>query len=176
MHRCLSLVFAFCATSLLFGQSGARMNLTSTSFASGGSIPKKYTCDAEDNSPALSWNGAPPVTKSFVLIADDPDAPAGTWTHWMLFDLPSSTSSLSENVSKVDQPPSGGKQGRNDFGKTGYGGPCPPPGSPHHYHFALYALNAKLDLKPGASRAQVEQAMKGRVVAGGELVGTYGRR
>lgn len=151
------------------------MNLTSTSFASGGNIPKKYTCDADDNSPALSWSGAPQGTKSFALIADDPDAPVGTWTHWLLYDLPATTTSLPENVSKVEEPPIGGRQGRNDFRKTGYGGPCPPPGKPHRYFFKLYALDQTMNLKAGASKKELEQVMRTHILAQAELVGTYGR-
>lgn len=151
------------------------MNLTSTSFASGGNIPKKYTCDADDNSPALSWSGAPQGTKSFALIADDPDAPVGTWTHWLLYDLPATTTSLPENVSKVEEPPIGGRQGRNDFRKTGYGGPCPPPGKPHRYFFKLYALDQTMNLKAGASKKELEQAMRTHILAQAELVGKYGR-
>lgn len=151
------------------------MNLTSTSFASGGNIPKKYTCDADDNSPALSWSGAPQGTKSFALIADDPDAPVGTWTHWLLYDLPATTTSLPENVSKVEEPPIGGRQGRNDFRKTGYGGPCPPPGKPHRYFFKLYALDQTMNLKAGASKKELEQVMRTHILAQAELVGKYGR-
>ncbi|HKS75519.1 MAG TPA: YbhB/YbcL family Raf kinase inhibitor-like protein [Terriglobales bacterium] len=151
------------------------MNLTSSSFASGGNIPKKYTCDADDNSPALSWSGAPQGTKSFALIADDPDAPVGTWTHWLLYDLPATSTRLPENVSKVDEPPTGGRQGRNDFHKTGYGGPCPPPGKPHRYFFKLYALDQTLNLKAGGSKKELEQAMRAHILAQAELVGKYGR-
>lgn len=151
------------------------MHLTSTSFASGGNIPKKYTCDADDNSPALSWSGAPQGTKSFALIADDPDAPVGTWTHWLLYDLPATTTSLPENVSKVEEPPIGGRQGRNDFRKTGYGGPCPPPGKPHRYFFKLYALDQTMNLKAGASKKELEQVMRTHILAQAELVGKYGR-
>src|SRR5690242_19093945 len=125
MFRCLAILISLCVTPWVFAQPGGSMNLSSSSFPSGGNIPKKYTCDAEDNSPALAWDCAPQGTKSYALIADAPDAPVGTWTHWVLYDLPAATTSLPENVSKVDQPPTGGQQGRNDFRKMGYGGPCP---------------------------------------------------
>jgi Raf kinase inhibitor-like YbhB/YbcL family protein len=158
-------------------QGGRTMTLviSSPSFSPGADIPKKHTCDAADASPQLAWSGAPAGTRSFALIADDPDAPVGTWVHWVYYDLPASATGLPENVSKVDAPPSGGHQGRNDFRRVGYGGPCPPPGKPHRYFFKLYALDHQLDLKPGATKKEVEQAMKGHILAQAELVGKYGR-
>ena len=158
-------------------QGGRTMTLviSSPSFSSGGDIPKKHTCDAADVSPQLAWSGAPAGVRSFALIADDPDAPVGTWVHWVYYDLPASATGLPENVSKVDEPPTGGRQGRNDFRRIGYGGPCPPPGKPHRYFFKLYALDRTLDLKPGATKKEVEQAMKGHVLAQAELMGKYGR-
>ena len=152
-----------------------KFTLSSTSFESGGDIPKKYTCDGADISPGLSWTGPPQGTQSFALIADDPDAPMGTWTHWVLFDLPAETASLAEGVNKIDELPDGGRQGRNDFRKIGYGGPCPPPGKPHRYFFKLYALDKKLDLKPGAEKAEVEQAMQSHILAQAEAMGKFGR-
>ena len=151
------------------------MHLTSPSFSSGSTIPRKHTCDGSDVSPALAWSGAPQGTQSFALIADDPDAPVGTWSHWVLYDLPAGTTSLAENVSKVDAPPTGGRQGRNDFRKLGYGGPCPPPGTPHRYFFKLYALDRMLGLKAGASQKEVEKALQGHILAQAELMGKYGR-
>ena len=149
--------------------------ISSTSFSSGGDIPRQFTCDGADVSPALRWSGAPAGVRSFALIADDPDAPVGTWTHWVLFDLPSQTSQLPEGVPKVDEVPSGGRQGRNDFRKIGYGGPCPPPGKPHRYFFKLYALDQMLNLKPGSSKQEVEQAMQGHMIGNTELMGKYRR-
>jgi hypothetical protein len=151
------------------------MAISTTSFPHDGDIPKKFTCDGADISPELSWSGTPSGTQSFTLIADDPDAPVGTWTHWVLYDLPATTTSLAEGVSKVDELGSGGRQGRNDFRKIGYGGPCPPPGKPHRYFFKLYALDAQLNLKPGATKQEVEQAMQGHVLAQAELMGKYKR-
>ena len=151
------------------------IKLTSDAFTAESTIPKKYTCDGPDVSPALSWTGAPPNTQSFALIMDDPDAPAGTWVHWVLFNLPSDAKNLAEGVAKQEQLPNGARQGLNDFRKIGYGGPCPPPGKPHRYFFKLYALDKKLDLKPGATKAEVEAALKGHVLAQGELMGRYGR-
>ena len=151
------------------------INLTSSAFSSEGTIPQKFTCDGGDLSPALAWTGAPNSTQSFALIADDPDAPVGTWVHWVLYDLPGNTKGLEEGVEKQEQLSNGARQGRNDFRKIGYGGPCPPPGRPHRYYFKLYAVDKKLDLKAGATKAEVESAMKGHVVAQGELMGRYGR-
>lgn len=148
----------------------------SASFSDGGTIPKQFTCDGENVSPQLSWSGPPAGTKTFALIVQDPDAPAGTWTHWLLFDIPASTTQLSENVAKTEELPDGARQGKNDFGKIGYGGPCPPPGKPHRYFFKLYALGSKINLKAGASKQELQQAMEGYVLAQTEIVGTYGRQ
>ena len=152
-----------------------KFSVTTKAFAPGGDIPRQYTCDGQDASPALEWSGVPAGTKSFALIADDPDAPAGTWTHWVLFDLPASADNLPESVPKTADLPGGGHQGRNDFGRVGYGGPCPPPGSPHRYFFKLYALDAPLNLKGGASRADVEKAMKGHVLGEAQVMGKFKR-
>jgi len=149
--------------------------ISSPSFHNGAPIPKKFTCDGADVSPELHWTSAPAGTKSFALIADDPDAPAGTWTHWVLFDLPAESTSLSENVPKTGDLPNAAHQGRNDFRRIGYGGPCPPAGKPHRYFFKLYALDRKLDLKPGASKQDVEQAMQGHINAQTEVFGRYQR-
>ena len=150
-------------------------SISSPDFQNGKDIPKKFTCDGDDVSPALSWADAPPGSKSFALIADDPDAPRGTWTHWVLFDLPSTTTSLPEGVPKVGDLPGGGRQGVNDFPKIGYGGPCPPPGKPHRYFFKLYALDNQLKLKAGASKQEVEQSMQNHILGKAELMGKYGR-
>ena len=150
-------------------------SISSPSFQNGKDIPKKFTCDAQDVSPALSWTDPPQGSKSFALIADDPDAPRGTWTHWVLFDLPSATTSLPEGVPKVGELKGGGRQGVNDFPKIGYGGPCPPPGKPHRYFFKLYALDTKINLKAGASKQDVEQAMQNHILGRAELMGKYGR-
>ncbi len=143
--------------------------LTSSAFREGASIPVKHTCDGPDVSPPLAWSGAPKNTKTFALICDDPDAPAGTWVHWVLFNVPPTVTQLPENAS------GSGTEGRNDFRKTGYGGPCPPPGKPHRYFFKLYALDASLALKAGATKADVERAMQGHVLAQAQLMGTFGR-
>ncbi len=151
------------------------LKLTSTAFTPGGSIPKKFTCDGPDVSPALAWTDAPAGTQSLSLIMDDPDAPAGTWVHWVLYDLPANTRELPEGVPKDNQLSNGARQGRNDFGRIGYGGPCPPPGPAHRYFFKLYALDAKTSLKAGATKAELERAMKGHILAQAELIGRYQR-
>ena len=150
-------------------------NLESSAFKDGGDIPKKYTCDGEDLSPNLTWNEPPAGTKSLALIADDPDAPSGTWVHWVYFDIPVQARSLPEGLSKNAELKDGSRQGRNDFGRVGYGGPCPPRGPAHRYLFKLYALNAKLDLPPGATKADVERAMKGKILGQAQLMGKYKR-
>jgi len=151
------------------------MKMSSASFSAGEMIPKKFACDGPDVSPKLNWTEPPAKTQSFALIMDDPDAPAGTWVHWVLFDLPADTRELAEGVAKQEQLANGARQGRNDFGKIGYGGPCPPPGNPHRYFFKLYALNAKLNLKAGATKADVEDGIKGHILAHAEMIGKYGR-
>lgn len=151
------------------------VELKSSAFASGGAIPRQYSCEGEDYSPPLSWTGVPHSARSLALIVDDPDAPVGTWVHWVVYNLPAELRKLDEKVDKGPTIAGGGQQGRNDFRRYGYGGPCPPPGPTHHYHFRLYALDASLDLKSGATAAELKKAMEGHVVAGADLVGTYRR-
>ena len=160
----------------LWSQGDRAMSFTikTTAFSEGGSIPKKHTCDGADLSPALAWASAPAGTKSLALIADDPDAPVGTWTHWIAWNIPPE-GALPEGIAKVENLGDGTRQGKNDFKRIGYGGPCPPPGKPHRYFFKLYALDDKLDLKPGASRNELERAMQGHVQSQTELMGKYGR-
>jgi Raf kinase inhibitor-like YbhB/YbcL family protein len=145
------------------------ITITSTAFTDGGNIPRLYTCDDRNVSLPLAWTGVPTNTVSLALIMDDPDAPAGTWVHWVLFNLPPGLSALEQGKN------GGGVEGINDFRKNGYGGPCPPRGSNHRYYVKVYALDMMLDLKAGASKAQVESAMKGHVLAQGQLMGRYGR-
>ncbi len=150
-----------------------KFSLTSQVFQQGGTIPAKYTCDGKDVSPPLSWEMVPDGAKSLALIVDDPDAPGGIFTHWVLFNLPAASRSLPEGVPKLDRLDGGGIQGKNDFGKKGYNGPCPP--RLHTYRFILYTLDSELNLKPGASRQEVLKAMEGHVLAKAELDGKYGR-
>jgi Raf kinase inhibitor-like YbhB/YbcL family protein len=157
-------------------QKVMNLQITSTAFSEGQTIPAKYSCEGSDASPPLKWTNAPANTKSFALIADDPDAPAGTWVHWVLYDLPPNTTGLPEDVAKTQFIAGNAKQGLNSWPRLGYGGPCPPPGKPHRYFFKLYALDATLDLKPGATKKDVEAAMKGHILAEGQLMGTYQRK
>lgn len=159
--------------SQLRAQSGS-LKLTSTAFQPQATIPKKYSCDGQDISPPLAWSGAPAGTKSFALIMDDPD-PSGTWVHWVIYDLPASARDLAENVPKEKELASGARNGVNGEPKIGYEGPCPPPGPVHNYHFKLYALDAKLGLAAGATKAAVEKAMKGHVLGEAQLIGRFGR-
>ena len=179
----LGTILFCCALVALAAQLGAAensgkesMELTSTAFTEGGAIPAKFTCDDKDVSPPLKWSGVPAGAKSLALIADDPDAPVGTWVHWVLYDLPATTTELPEDVSQSQYVAGGARQGLNDFRRLGYGGPCPPPGKPHRYFFKLYALDTALDLKPGATKKDVERAMEKHVLAQAQLVGTYKRK
>lgn len=149
--------------------------LTSAAFQNGGEIPAKYTCSGADISPALNWSGIPDKARSIAFIADDPDAPRGTWTHWVLWNMPPHASHLPEGVPGDPQLANGARQGRNDFGRNGYGGPCPPPGKPHRYFFRLYALDTLLELNAGSTRTDVESAMRGHVLAEATWMGTFHR-
>lgn len=149
------------------------MIVTSSSFAAEGAIPQQYSCKGEDESPALTWRDAPPKTRTFAIIMDDPDAPAGTWVHWVEWNIPAAAHQLSPNVAKTEQLDDGTQQGRNSFGKIGYNGPCPPMGQTHRYFFRVYALDAKLTLPSGADRAALDEAMKGHVLAESEYMGTF---
>jgi len=146
--------------------------LTITAFADGGLIPAKFTCEGANVSPELRWNDAPANTRSYALIVDDPDAPAGTFTHWVLFDMPAERSSLAEGAGAI------GVAGKNDFGRVGYGGPCPPRGhGPHRYTFTLHALDiASLKLKAGAGRREMETALRGHILAQAPYLGRYERK
>jgi hypothetical protein len=147
--------------------------VTSSAFAAGGEIPKQYTCKGADTSPPLGWSGAPANAAGFALIVDDPDAPHGTWVHWVLWNLPLAAHALPEGMAKRDQLDDGSRQGRNSDRKIGYNGPCPPGGQTHRYFFRLYALDGKVDLASGATRADLDAAMKGHVLAQAEYMGTF---
>jgi Raf kinase inhibitor-like YbhB/YbcL family protein len=181
----------------------AQFTLSSPSFRNNQPMPAKHSCEGEDASPSLKWEGAPSGTKSFALIVDDPDAPGGSWVHWVIYNMPAATAGFPENIKQVDLVAAvwpnglklsgwkvgeggltpetladlpGAKQGMNSFGKVGYGGPCPPRGhGVHHYHFRLYALDTDLNLAPRVTRKQLESAMNGHILAQAELVGTYQR-
>lgn len=151
------------------------LTISSPSFPSGRDIPKKFTCDGVDVSPQLAWTDPPVGTKSFAVLVDDPDAPVGNWNHWALWNLPATARGLAEGISKEAGLSDGSQQGKNDFRRTGYNGPCPPPGKPHRYYFKLFALDTKLDLKSGATKREVEAAMKGHILEQAEWMGRYGR-
>lgn len=151
------------------------VQVTSSAFKEGGSIPSKYACDGQNVSPPLAWNTIPDGTKSIALIADDPDAPRGTWVHWVLYGLPPSLRELPEHVPASESIlGNGGRQGMTDFGKIGYGGPCPPSGT-HRYYFKVYALDSDLHPNPGLTKAQLLKAMEGHILAQGQLMGKYSR-
>lgn len=150
------------------------MELKSSAFKNNKMIPVLYTCDGKDISPPLSWNDVPEKTKSFALICDDPDAPGSTWVHWVVFNIKPVSSELPAKVLHQETMPNGAKQGINDFGKVGYGGPCPPSGT-HRYFFKLYALDNMLDLEPGVTKKQLLQAMEGHVIGEAQLIGKYKR-
>jgi Raf kinase inhibitor-like YbhB/YbcL family protein len=151
------------------------MEIKSSVFKAQEKIPSKYTCDGADVSPPLSWADVPEKTQSLALISDDPDAPVGTWVHWVIYDLPADTRELPEGVAKKETLENGAKQGTNDFRRIGYGGPCPPHGPAHRYFFKLYALDTKLGLPPRATKKDVEKAMKGHILGQAELIGLYKR-
>lgn len=150
-------------------------SLTTSSFKEGETIPTQYTCVGKNVSPPLQWNPPPHGTRSLVLIVDDPDAPVGTWVHWVLFNIPVNETQLPEGVPPKETFHKGARQGLNDFKRVGYGGPCPPPGKPHRYFFRLYALDSTLDLKPRATKSQVLEACKGHILAEAQLMGRFGR-
>ena len=152
------------------------MVLASAAFRDGEPVPVRHTCDGDDLSPPLAWTGMPVGTRTFALICDDPDAPRGTWLHWLLWNLPADAVELGEGVPPRPELPSGARQGLNDGGDIGYGGPCPPPGKPHRYYFRLYALDSALNLPPGVNRPELETAMEGHVLAHAFTMGTYERR
>ncbi|MBA7624911.1 hypothetical protein ES703_32325 [subsurface metagenome] len=151
------------------------LSLSSIAFQDGERIPVKYTCEGQDISPPLMWSEPPPGTQSLALIVDDPDAPGGVFTHWVLFNILPDSRELPEAMPTQAQLPSGALQGKNDFGRVGYGGPCPPPGRPHRYCFTLYVLDRVLGLKAGVFKKQVLDAMKGHILVQGKLTGIYQR-
>jgi Raf kinase inhibitor-like YbhB/YbcL family protein len=157
------------------GARSAEIRLTSGAFEHGGRIPYGHTCEGDDLSPPLQWTEAPVETRSYALVCDDPDAPRGTWIHWVLYNLTGESVELAPGVPSVPELPSGARQGRNDSGDIGYSGPCPPPGKPHRYYFRLYALDIMLNLPYGVSKAELERAMEQHILAQGTLMGTYQR-
>jgi len=151
------------------------LDLQSAAFSDGFPVPRDYTADGRNFSPPLSWSDPPEGTKSFALICEDPDAPRGTFIHWVLFNVPGDARELPPNIASTPDLDGGTRQGQNDFGRIGYSGPAPPPGAPHRYYFKLYALDTKLGLPPGASKEQLLEAMRGHLLAEGRLFGVYSR-
>jgi Raf kinase inhibitor-like YbhB/YbcL family protein len=181
MHKAKALILALALLGFVMTVGKARggeamaFEIKSSAFSRGQAIPKKHTCDGPDLSVPLSWTDAPAGTKSFAFIADDPDAPMGTWVHWVVYDLPAEASQLPEGVPKQETLRDGSKQGMNDFRRIGYGGPCPPPGPAHRYFFKLYALDKKIGLPPGETKQQVLDAIQGHTLGQAQLMGTYKR-
>ena len=163
------------ADSGAVGGKKMEIKITSPAFEDGGLIPAKYTCDGADISPSLQWETVPEGTKSIALICDDPDAPMGTWVHWVLFNLPAETKELPAKFPDDETLPDGTRQGITDFGKTGYGGPCPPSGT-HRYFFKIYALDKKIDTVAIADKAQLLKTMEGHILGQGQLIGKYKRQ
>jgi Raf kinase inhibitor-like YbhB/YbcL family protein len=175
--------FTICMASLFLGASllfclscsAYAFELKSTAFAAGSAIPSLFTCEGKDISPPLAWSGVPNGTKSYVLICDDPDAPIGTWVHWVYYNIPPLITSLPAAFTKLERPASGGIHGKSSFGSFGYGGPCPPWGT-HRYYFRIYALDMELNLETGAKKEGVIKAMRGHILGTAELMGTYKKK
>lgn len=172
MFCCVMIITVF-----LFIEGGVvmAMELKSTAFSDGEYIPREYTGQGQDMSPELIWGGMPEETKSFVLICDDPDAPMGTWVHWVIYNIPQEVNSLAENIPDKATLSNGIKQGENDFGNIGYGGPMPPPGKPHRYFFKLYALDRELDLTPNLTKKEVLDRVQAHIIGKAQLIGLYKR-
>ena len=183
-RKTLCLLIAFIVLCLWQGKDGPKseakggkkmqIKVTSTAFEEGGMIPKQYTCDGTDVSPPLAWTSVPEGTKTIALICDDPDAPMGTWVHWVLFNLPADVKELPGSVPLQKRLETGAIQGTNDFRKIGYGGPCPPGGT-HRYYFKLYAVDTELNLQAGATKRELLKAMEGHILGEGQLMGKYKR-
>ena len=156
-------------------QSSVTIAVTSPAFTEGSPIPVEYTCQGDNISPVLKWANVPDDTKSMALIMDDPDAPGRTFVHWVLYNIPATANGLSEASTRETAQSMGAAEGRSGSGRSGYGGPCPPSGSPHRYFFRVYALDTTIELDEGATKTQLLEAMQGKIIAQGELVGTYSR-
>jgi Raf kinase inhibitor-like YbhB/YbcL family protein len=169
----LSALF-LCNNTQSIGGHIMEIKITSSAFLEGGMIPKRYTCDGEDISPPLKWTSPPEGTKSIAFISDDPDAPMGTWVHWVIYNIPPDVTELSENIPPDSTLPNGASQGINDFRRIGYGGPCPPGGT-HRYYFKVYALDTKLIFKSPPTKKDLLKAMEGHILGQGQLMGKYKR-
>jgi Raf kinase inhibitor-like YbhB/YbcL family protein len=158
-----------------FAKKKKKITLTSTAFINNGILPEKYTCEGDNVSPPLRWEGVPEKAKSIAITLDDPDAPKTRFTHWVIFNIPPEISELAENIPDDPTLEDGTVQGNNDFGLIGYDGPCPPSGSPHRYTFQIFALKKELNLKPGATKKQVLRKLRKKILARGKLIGVYER-
>jgi Raf kinase inhibitor-like YbhB/YbcL family protein len=152
------------------------LNVTSTAFQNGGAIPKRFSCQGDNVSPPLAWSGATSSIRSFVLVCEDPDAPRGTFVHWVMYNIAPNQFTLAGNIPAIDPLPNGIRQGENGADKIGYTGPCPPAGKAHHYHFSVYGLDEKLSFSGEVNRDKVISAITGHIIAQGELIGTYMRQ
>lgn len=161
--------------SIIVVGSNFALDIESDAFKHGGYIPDRYSCDAQDFSPALSWNEVPQGTKSFALICDDPDAPFKVWVHWLVFNIPAEIRKLKENITNEEMSSLGVVEGTNDFGTLGYRGPCPPQGRRHRYFFKLYALDTNLSLEETATKSELIEAMQGHIIAESKIVASYQR-
>jgi len=177
-----TIIFVFylcpCANSETHGQPGTALphfKISSPAFANGTYIPAVYTCSGTDYSPAIQWEAPPAGTRSFALIVDDPDAPVGTFTHWIIFNIPADQTSLVEKASPHGTIPAGALEGKNNFSRIGYSGPCPPPRKAHRYFFKLYALDSMLNLTAGISKAKLLEAMDGHVLGQAQMIGLFAR-
>lgn len=175
IQRHVVVLTTLAAVWLFLGGEAMAMRIESPAFQSQGKIPVQYTCDGADLSPPLVWSDPPPGTQSFALISDDPDTPIGTWVHWVVYGLPAGSRGLQEGIPKTETLPDGTQQGITDFGRSGYGGPCPPAGKPHRYFFKLFALDTALALSPKMTKTDLLMAMNGHILAQTELVGFYER-
>ncbi len=168
-------LISFIIVPIISKENKMDISVTSTAFKEGEMIPSKFTCDAENISPQIAWTNFPKTTESFVLIADDPDAPMGTWVHWVVYNIPTTLLELKENFPKNEKFEDGTMQGTTDFRRIGYGGPCPPSGI-HRYFFKIYALDVKLNVKPGLTKKEILKEMEGHIIAEGQLMGKYKRK
>lgn len=157
------------------GEATVTLNVTSPAFEDGAKIPPKYTADGANVSPPLNWQEIPEGAQSIVIIADDPDAPMGTWVHWLIWNIPAGEAGIRENVPSAEALANGAVQGTTSFNRVGYGGPAPPSGT-HRYYFKVYAIDKQLDLAPEARKADVEKAMQGHILAQGQMMGRYSKR
>ncbi len=174
-----SIVANFQLSSIVYAASKeakvSRISIASSAFGQGQRIPRQYTADGVDKSPPLSWSAAPEGTKSFALVCEDPDAPGGTWIHWIIYDIPANHTNLPDGMSKQPQLTDGSKQGTNSFHRIGYGGPSPPPGAPHRYFFKLYALDGMSEYEPGVKLEKLRQFLEAHEIAQAQTMGIYGR-